>query len=188
MKAEKERDNLLLEIAQSGAISVTDKGVVTNNITGKEIGFVTGGYKRINMFGATFAVNRLVYLVYIGEIPDDYEVNHIDGDKLNNAKENLEAVTPGLNKIHARVTGLLNDDSYSHLKLIDNSGANNGMAKLSAENVNFYREAFDKSILSIKEISIKTGMRRKSVTDMLNAKTYKNVEYRITRSTWFEEN
>ena len=140
------------------------------------------------MFGATFAVNRLVHLVYIGTIPEEFEVNHIDGNKLNNTKDNLEAITAQLNQKHAHDTGLRNKESYAHLGRIDNSGMNNGMAKLSSEDVMLYRMAFDSNILSIKEISRKTGMRRKSITDMLNSRTYKNVAYRITRSTWFEEN
>jgi len=150
MQSTLERDALLLEMVQSGAISVTEDGIVTNHITGKEIGFVTGGYKRINMFGLTFAVNRLVHLVYIGPIPEGYVVDHIDDDKLNNHKSNLQAISEDHNKAKAILTGRT-ANLGAHLKDIDNNGANNGMAKLSEEDVLLYREAFDRVLYQRKK-------------------------------------
>lgn len=56
----------------------------------------------------TFLVHRLVCLAFLGDPPSDRpDVNHIDGDKRNNALENLEWTNDRLNHAHAiRVLGV----------------------------------------------------------------------------------
>lgn len=39
-------------------------------------------------------VHRLVYMTFIGDIPQGYQIDHIDGDASNNNLENLRCVTP----------------------------------------------------------------------------------------------
>lgn len=51
-------------------------------------------------------VHRLVADTWIGPIPRGMEVNHIDGNKKNNAITNLEIVTRKQNAIHAYKNGL----------------------------------------------------------------------------------
>lgn len=52
------------------------------------------------------SVHRLVAETFIPNPKKLPEVNHIDGDKLNNKVENLEWVTKGENQSHAYKTGL----------------------------------------------------------------------------------
>lgn len=47
-------------------------------------------------------VHRLVAMAFIGNIPKDKEINHIDGNKQNNCVENLEIVTHKQNMRHAK--------------------------------------------------------------------------------------
>ena len=58
------------------------------------------------------SVHRMVALTYHpcpGD-PDDYQVNHKDGIKINNAKGNLEWSTVSQNVTHAYMAGLRNDN------------------------------------------------------------------------------
>lgn len=86
------------------------------------------GYYQLNIGGKNKRVNRLVAETFIGEIPMGYQVNHIDGDKLNNHQNNLEIITPSENTKHAYRIGLksakgsknnlsiLNEDKVSKIK------------------------------------------------------------------------
>lgn len=69
-------------------------------------------------------VHRLVAEAWIGPCPKTYQVNHKDGNKLNNTIENLEYVTPSENDKHAYKTGLKNA-----------KGSKNGRSKLTEEDV-----------------------------------------------------
>jgi hypothetical protein len=55
---------------------------------------------------STKRVNRLVAIAFITNVNNYPQVNHIDGDKLNNKIDNLEWVSNSMNQIHAHKTGL----------------------------------------------------------------------------------
>lgn len=70
------------------------------------------GYLRIALGrSAVDFVHALVALAWIGPKPKGMQINHKDGNKLNNAPENLEYVSPSENIKHAYKTGL------AHVKL-----------------------------------------------------------------------
>lgn len=50
--------------------------------------------------------SRIVYNLFVGEIPEGLFVNHIDGNKVNDNINNLELATPTENIQHAYNTGL----------------------------------------------------------------------------------
>lgn len=54
-------------------------------------GFCKDG--RVAQKGKLFYVHRLVYETFIGEIPADKEIDHIDGDTQNNSVHNLQVIT-----------------------------------------------------------------------------------------------
>jgi len=68
-------------------------------------------------------VHELVAAAFIGPRPYRHQINHIDGDKINNRVENLEYVTQAENIRHARRIGLAA------------SGERSGGAKLTADQV-----------------------------------------------------
>lgn len=89
------------------------------------------GYPRVNLYEGTklhtATVHRLLALAFIenDDPKNKLEVNHIDGNKVNNKLSNLEWVTSSENQIHAFETGL----QKGH------KGESNGMAKYKEEDV-----------------------------------------------------
>lgn len=101
-----ENDKFFLNLIQEGILSVSNDGKVYNHKTQREIGFISGKYRQICCSGRNMVIHRLVYYLYVGNIPLGYEINHIDGNKLNNHYSNLEAITASENIKHAFKLGL----------------------------------------------------------------------------------
>ena len=86
------------------------------------------GYLRISIGGKLMFVHRLVAEKYVPNPENKPQVNHKDGNKLNNRADNLEWVSNQENRDHAVKNGL-------HL-----SGDNCPWSKLTWKAVEFIRE------------------------------------------------
>jgi hypothetical protein len=64
------------------------------------------GYKRIHINYKKYLLHRLIALTFLENPENKEQVNHIDGDKLNNRIDNLEWVTNQENQVHKINTGL----------------------------------------------------------------------------------
>lgn len=76
----------------------------------------TGNYGRVNI-GKLMKVPKIVALTFIGDRPDNMDINHIDGDKKDNKVDNLEFVTRSENCRQAcNGQGLRNLKRENHCK------------------------------------------------------------------------
>jgi hypothetical protein len=56
------------------------------------------GYLRIGYKGKQYLIHRVVWEMHCGAIPPGMQIDHINGDREDNAIENLRLVTPQQNK------------------------------------------------------------------------------------------
>ncbi len=86
------------------------------------------GYWRVKAdgkFGKAFAIHQLVSELFLGKIPEGMEIDHVDGNKANNWRGNLEYVTHLENIQRAERHGARGD----------RSGENNPRSKLTWDDV-----------------------------------------------------
>jgi len=67
------------------------------------------GYIRVYIYNKTFTLHRLVALTFLENPENKEQVNHKDGNKLNNSVNNLEFVTNTENQLHKFKMGLGNN-------------------------------------------------------------------------------
>jgi hypothetical protein len=67
------------------------------------------GYIRIYIYNKTYRLHRLIAFAFLENTDNKEQVNHIDGNKLNNRVDNLEWVTNQENQLHKVKTGLGNN-------------------------------------------------------------------------------
>jgi hypothetical protein len=139
---------------------ITRDGQVINKHTGKILkGQPNGkGYLRVSIGKKLNFIHRLVAEKYIPN-PNNYpQVNHKDGNKLNNCVENLEWVTNLDNRKHAVKEGL-------HL-----SGEACSWSRLNWEKVEYIRNHPE---ISSKEFSEKYQVAVRTIRDVREFKTWK---------------
>lgn len=104
----------LYEVSNLGKIRSWNNGHFGRRLFPKILkpGSVGAGYLLVvlcnNLKRKTFKIHRLVVFEFLGLRPVGLEVNHIDGNKLNNNINNLEYCTPKENTRHAINLGLRN--------------------------------------------------------------------------------
>lgn len=125
-----------------------------------------GGYYYVtlhkNKTKSNKMIHRLVSMAFIDNPQNKSQVNHIDGNKLNNVLENLEWVTQFENMQHSVDSGLSpkGEDSY--------------LAKLTEKDVLAIREAYANNV-SNKELSILYNVNRGAISSIVLGRTWKHV-------------
>lgn len=104
----------------NGRYEVSDLGRVRNRESGKTLSPIRhySGYYHLNLYvnakAKSCRVHRLVAAAYVPNPSGLPDVNHLDGDKSNNAWTNLTWCTPAENNLHAVETGLWTPDKNRH--------------------------------------------------------------------------
>lgn len=165
----KENDEASKEInGYEGLYFINKSGEIYRNNKRLKTCITHRGYERIclckKQVQKSFVVHRLVAIAFV-ENPNNYpEVNHIDGNKLNNRALNLEWVDKKMNMQHALKMGLIKN------------GYELKTAKVPKDVVLSLREKYESNSLSIserKQVSADFNIAYRTLTDILKRKTYK---------------
>jgi hypothetical protein len=158
--------------------SVSNFGSVKRNdgcvLRGKSKVFVKGrvlslkkhrdGYLNVNLSingsQKTEGIHRLVAKAFIPNPKNKPDVNHIDGNKLNNCVENLEWATKSENSKHAWDSGLLSRDNILKNRKKKFFVSNEMIEIIKKEYVPYYNSA--------KKLSEKYKLKYSAVVNVLN--------------------
>lgn len=124
--------------------------------------------------GRTWKVHTLVALAFLGPQPKDMDVNHRDGNKLNNCASNLEYVTRKENIHHACAMGL-----------IDKRGEKHHGAKLAEEDVIAIRAAHADGAKGV-ELAAQYGVAKSQISRIVNGTRWGNLAGNAAARPWRE--
>jgi len=145
--------------------SVSSKGEVRNDKTNRILkgDLNRKGYRRVIVSGKRYFIHRLVAIVYIPN-PNNYpQVNHKDGNKLNNAVYNLEWCTNDYNNKHARANGLIINKTPP--------GEDHFRAKLKESEAVYIKY----SLLPVTELSIRFNISKITIYKIRQGKMWKHI-------------
>lgn len=120
-------------------------------------------YILVTLHGKQIPAHRLVAEAFIPNYEKKPEVNHIDGNKMNNAVDNLEWVTRAENQKHAVDNGLQPKPAKTY------------QGKFTAEQREEIKRLWDSGMFSRRQLAIKYGVSHTCVNDIINDK-YKYAE------------
>ena len=104
-----------MRVKEYKGYTVYSDGRIMSN--GKRKVFLKGydvgkGYDTVKINGKNYYRHRVISDCFLGERPDGFTVNHIDGDKMNNSLVNLEYITFAENYKHALDNNLKKNLGY----------------------------------------------------------------------------
>lgn len=160
-------NNMFYELKEDNRFEISKCGIIRNAKTKaiKSQYVSDTGYYMItiskNNRSKPYRVHRLLANNFIDNIGNLKEVNHIDGNKLNNELINLEWVSHFGNMQHAFSTGLAN-----------NTGMKNGMAKLNGIKATEIKDLLKQSVSQYK-IAEMYNVSRSAILKIHLGKTWK---------------
>jgi len=160
--------NEFYEVSDLG--NVRRRSCAPGRVSGRSMAGVynKAGYHVVSLRGAgrtkkSFLAHRLVAAAFLENPEDKPHVNHIDGNKANNALSNLEWCTRRENTIHAMKLGL------------HTFGERNGTAKLTEEKVREIRRRYASGEL-MRQLAASYGVAESTVRKVVRLLKWKCVE------------
>lgn len=162
---------------------VSDAGQIKNrdNLIMSSRACKTKGYRKIGLRHIdsgkqkTFLVHRIVAESFLSNPENKKTVNHIDGDKNNNAVSNLEWATQSENQIHAYKIGLqeLTEDQVNRLKGL-------AVRKRKAVRVVNKKLGMDEVFESIAAASRSVACNEKTLRNVLKGRNVSRLGYEVS--------
>ena len=170
-----------------GKYYVTSQGDVVNaygNTLTPTINKKTG-YKTVSLWknnkGSSKTIHRLVALTYLTNPNNLPEVNHIDGNKLNNHVDNLEWVTRSENMIHAYATGLAKQtkllDYSTYEPLLERFLLGESMTALATE----HSAGLTRVTINMRKLAKDRGVHEKFEAQLKEQKRIRNTQANATK-------
>lgn len=160
------------EIINHPNYEINELGQVKNKIKGNLLTpfKTTNGYLRIRISDkGAYQLHYLIALHFIDN-PNNYtEINHINGNKLDNSIENLEWSNRSLNMIHAYNKGLAKNTFKN------NKGENHYNSKLKKEDIIKIKEMLKNNITQV-EISRQFNVSKQTISNIKNNKNWSDYQ------------
>jgi hypothetical protein len=115
-------------------------------------------------------VHRLVAKAFIPNVDDKKEVNHIDGDTLNNTVSNLEWCTHSENIKHAWITGCM-----ANRVLPARRGEDSPSAILTANDVSYIRKIYESGGYTYRRLAQMYAMSYGAIQSIIKNKTWRHI-------------
>ena len=165
-----------------GKYCITQQGDVVN-ANGKTLAFTVNkktGYKTVSLWknniGSSKTIHRLVALTYLTNPNNLPEVNHIDGNKLNNHVDNLEWVTRSENMIHAYSIGLVEQtkllDAPTYESLLERFLLGESMSALATE----HSAGLTRVTINMRKLAKDRGIHEKFEAQLKEQKQIRNTK------------
>jgi hypothetical protein len=148
-----------------GYYEISKEGYVYSYLRGKILRFRFDGcgYRRVSLKGKDQSIHRLVAKTYLETFKDDLEVNHIDGNRLNNNVINLEMIIHKENMRHTFKLGLVN---YR-------KGEKSYLSKITENDVIQIQQLWKDTNLTQAEIANKFDCKRSNICEIVRGKSWK---------------
>lgn len=155
-------------VKSDGATSTNKLGTFTMPTRILRPATTKAGYQSVSLGRKSHNVHTLMRRVFMPELAHLREVDHVDGDKANNVRDNLECVTPKVNKKRGVALGLINNVGEAH-----------GMAKLNEEQVWQVLSEYHLNSLSRKKVAVLLGLSEFTVKAIITGTNWKHVYSRF---------